>query len=331
MSAVLPFTVAAAGAPDPMTAYWRCLCCAAGYLTDNAATLRALSLLVGATAVQPVEFPTPLPDIVYVVLFTGGVMVLTNGTTQPQQYLVQAAGALLQVSPYGPGQVNSYDLLAALAILATLAPILEGLAPAQVIYVGHSLGGAVTQLLAQRPQSWPVVGAWSAGQPRVGTRVWSQAYSPATERYTTPGDPVPMIPPSSNPLVDATFSPFWPIVPASYEHAGIRRYVFPDGEIGNPPEFPSWVEASLYLQDTVIGGTGWYGAHSPKTYAARIRQGIPVPWLGTDPDWPLIGQLDLLAVPLLGELAGVPSGELFTFEGAAGGGPGQFARQGICQ
>lgn len=331
MPAIQPFNLAPSDPPDVFTAYWRAVLLAAGYLHDNAATLSAVAGLVGATAVTTLAFQPPLPDRAYVIVFPSGALVSVNGTTQLGQFVVQTTGAILQINPFGAGRVNSYDYLAAIAVLAGVSGVLTSLNPPRVLYIGHSLGGAVAQMLAQSPQAWPVVGSWTMGQPRVGTAEWAAGYHQAAERYTTVGDPVPSIPPSRNPLIDATAMVAWPFFPQSYEHTGTRRHVDADGTIATLPELPSWIEGTDYLNSVVLGQTGWFGAHSTATYAGRIRQAIPVPWLGTDPAWPLVGALDALAAPLLGPMAAVPSPEMFTVLSAVAGGLGQYAQEGICE
>jgi hypothetical protein len=330
MSAILPFNLAPTAAPDVATSYWRCCCFAAGYLTDGAATLSAMAGLVGATSVVTIPFSVPIPNRVYLLLLPSGVVVLTNGTTHPAQYVTSAVGAATAVDIWGDGSVNGQLLGAAVVIDSVIHPMLEALSPPRVLYIGHSLGGAVSQLLAQRPQTWPVVGAWSAGQLRVGDGTWAAGYRLASERYTTPGDPVPMLPPAFSPLVDLTLFPLWPIPLTSYRHVGTRRHVLLDGDVLTLPEEPSWAEGSAYLLSAISDETGWVGAHSTLTYAGRLRQGIPVPWLGSSPQWPLIGQLDALVAPLLP--AGEFPDERNTRKSASprGGTGSQYGTEGIC-
>lgn len=330
MSAVAPLVVSPTPDANLASAYWRCLCMAAAYVDNPLPPLVALTAPFGGLGVVQLNFPSFLPNRVFVLRFAGGAIVITIGTTNPGQFVSQAVGAIFQANPHGPGQVNSYDLISANVIAPAVALALTPINPATVIYQGHSLGGAVSQLLAQYPSVWPVGGVFSAGQPRVGDSIWAEAYNLVTERWTTTGDPVPCVPPSANSLIDRTLQVAWPFAPHSYRHAGRRFHVTTDGEISEPEEVPSWIEGTDYLVNVVLGATGWYGAHASANYAARVRQAIPVPWLTGDPAWPMLTLLDTLAIPLLGDQAGVPSTGQFTTNMADQTPVGIWAEEGIC-
>lgn len=331
MNNISPFILNTTGPADRATDYWRACCCAAGYQADNAARLTAMATLVGATSVTTVPLGLPFPDRAYLLIFPAGVVVLVNGTTDPRQFITSAVGAAVVLNPFGQGSVNSQFLLAALGALAALQPYLQAAAAAQVLYMGHSLGGAVSQLLAQRPQPWPVLGSWTCGQPRVGNSVWANGYTLPSLRYTTSGDPVPLLPPAFSQLVDSTYLPTWPIPLTSYRHVGKRLHVLLDGSILEPQEAPSWIEGTTYLLLTTSGTTDWIGSHATTAYACRVRQGIPVPWQGSNPEWPLIGQLDTIMAPILAASGGRCPQVMFTQEIAPQAPVSRYATEGICQ
>jgi pimeloyl-ACP methyl ester carboxylesterase len=266
MPLVQPLILEPSPAIDRVSAYWRAACCLSGYRPAGG-PIQALATLAGGGTVTRLGLPLPWPDAVYYWPITGGgVVVLINGTTSIAQY---ALGVLLATPvnspPFSP-RVHPFFAAAALQVRAVLFPALLSLGGGTVFYMGHSLGGAVAQLLAGITQPWSVAGAWSMGQPRVGTASWVTAQTAPAERWTNQGDVVPLLPPSVNPLVDLSFLPFWTPQPLSYLHRGRRIHVWPSGEISDPAEMVSWDEGTAYLLTVLSGPGGWTRAHDTDIY-----------------------------------------------------------------
>jgi pimeloyl-ACP methyl ester carboxylesterase len=273
-----------------------------------------------------------LPDTVYVCRFpNSAVMVLVNGTTHPVQYVMQAAGAALVPAAGWRGRVGAFWAQAAGVVASVLAPILEELEVSKAVYVGHSYGGAVATLLAARPAPWRTVGVWTAAAPRCGDGVFAQTFSLPCERWTTPGDPVPLLPPSTNAVLDATLFPIWPTSPVAYVHCGQRFQVNSDGTIDQPAEVPSWTEASNYLFAVIEQQTGWATMHASTNYACRIRKSIPVDWRASDPAWPRLDQVDAIYSTLLADSGGMCPEQVWTQTIARDRSGPRFARQGNCK
>jgi pimeloyl-ACP methyl ester carboxylesterase len=291
---ITPLALPAAPNTDRLSAYWRAALCRAGYGATGA-SVEPLADLAGALATLRVPLPSPWPSAAYLMAWPGGqVLVLINGTTVPQQYVAAVAGGLPAALPPWAGLVHLYFGFAAAAVWAAVSPVLAALAPTQVSYLGHSLGGAVAQLLATRPQPWPLGYCWTMGQPRVGTAAWAATLTVPAERWTAAGDPVPLLPPARDPLIDATFLPDWPIPPLSFAHVGRRLHLAPSGLISEPGEAGSWQEGTTALLASLQAGTAWADAHASDAYACRLRAGLPVKWAVPLVDWPQVAPVDVI-------------------------------------
>jgi pimeloyl-ACP methyl ester carboxylesterase len=331
MSQLDPFNIPTGDGTDRFSAYWRAACCGAGYLPTSA-LLTSLVQAAGGAGASKITLTIPLPDALYVCPFPGGgVMVLVNGTTAPLQYVAAVLGAVPLPFAGWNGRVHSFFGVAATAVAAILAPVLTSLNPTKVVYVGHSLGGSVACLLAARAQPWRVAGCWTMGQPRTGDGTFALSYPVPYERWTNTGDPVPLIPPARNPALDLTLFPgFGPLV-NQYEHAGVRRHLYPDGAFANLAEASTWTEGAAFLLGGALTGGAWAGDHATASYACRLRHGINVPWATLNPAWPNLNIVDGLFAQLPAGPNGRCPDETTTDTGARDDAGPRFARQGRCQ
>jgi len=294
--------------------------------------MAALCAVAGGSTVQRLTFPIPLPNAVFVFTFPGPrFVVIVNGTTDNRQHLMSAIGSLIRGQAPWPGRVNTFFSTAASVITARVLATIGPLNPVEIVFVGHSLGGAVAQLLACLAWPWPCSGVWTIGQPRVGDAGFAAAWSTPADRYTSAGDPVPMLPPNVNALMNQSLFNIWPQQLLSYQHVGQRFHLYPTGRIEELPEAPTWDEANAYLVSAATSSTGWIGAHDSKRYACRIRRGIPVPWRTVDPEWPGLKQVDDIYTTFIGTPTGRCADEINTDTGANENAGPVLARQGLCQ
>jgi hypothetical protein len=312
MPTIQPFLVLGPVSPDVVTAYWRAVCCVAGYANDLP-TLGSLCTLAGGVGVVRLTFPLPLPSAVYLCNFApSGAMVLINGSTQIQQLIGGIFGAALQVSGAWAGLVNSFFAALYNGIIGPLTTALAAIAPSRLVVVGHSLGGAIGALFVAVPQAWPIVGLWSAGQPRVGNPIFALSVPAPYERWTNAGDPVPIFPPASDPFLDLFLSPLWPLPSSSYMHAGKRWAILSTGEIDIQGEEGAWIEATTNLLQVLTTGQGWIVSHAAQSYACHMRRAIPVPWMTPHAAYPHLDQVDALYSGLLAGSGGVCPDDLHT-------------------
>lgn len=330
MPSIQPLQVATGQEPDLATAYWRAVCCSLGYAPLNA-DLATVAAVAGAVMTQTVSLPLPLPDKVHILAFPDGSLnVLVNGTTAPAQYVGAVAGAAAIPIPPWPGRVHTFFATVAAAVWAFIEPLLIAADPPKVVYMGHSLGGAVALLLATRPQAWRVAGVWSIGAPRVGDGTFVAAVALPCERYTTPGDPVPMLPPSLNPLVNASLWPGFGQLVAAYQHTGVRRELYPNGTSSVRPDGPTWDQAADYLLAVAQAGGDWTAAHASTNYACTIRRAIPLPWAVGEPEWPGIDAIDAVYAASVAGPGGPCVNSDHTFRAVKQSPLPPFARQGRC-
>lgn len=303
MSQILPFVINPGVGLDHATAYWYVTMCRLAYLRDDAMTQTAVQAAGGTGFIRQAT-GAPLVPHSLVCFFPGArAVVIVEGTTAWQQWLLHAMGSIQGPVPPWTGTVNTYFVNAVHAIWNATRPVLEGLGILELAVGGHSFGGAVCVLLEQLVAGAPgylLDGLVTAGSPRVGSLLFAIAQTRPHLRLTNSQDPVPYLPPSTNSFLDAALSLAVPVNVGAYRHSGERYNLWPDGSSNQPAETPSWIEGYDYLVNVVSTGDSWFSAHNPSEYGRRLREAIPVRWLVESPAWPNLHVLDQVNAVLSG-------------------------------
>ena len=198
-----------------------------------------------------------------VVAFRGTELELADVVTDAQAWLASNAN--------GEGAVHAGFQRALDRVWSDLCEALAdgGGMPKRIWFTGHSLGGALAVLAADRLA--PVASAYSYGCPRVGDRDFAQAYRARHYRIVNRSDMVPMVPP-----------------PGIYKHAG--EFVYLDGNNELRTDTNSWERAkdrafghiehveklvARWRHDRSIGvPSANLADHSPLTYSTRMWRAL---------------------------------------------------------
>lgn len=290
-----PHIVQPAAGLHRLQAYWFVSVCRAVYFRDVSRG-QALHNLIGPAIGIRVQVPGLLVPAAEVWRYGGAfAVVVIEGTTEWQQYIVQASGSPLVTGPIWPGRVGTFWALASLLLYPDLVQVLEQLGLQLCSVCGHSMGGALAQLLAHALDARPgidVAGVYTLASPRVGDGTYAAGNALPQVRLTQRGDPVPLLPPSLNQPLDLTLLDLFPMPPTSYRHWGTRYHLDVDGAVYLPDEQSTWTEAGLALQVVVSGDQSWYTGHSSEEYARRLRLGIPQTLGQPHPDYPGVEIID---------------------------------------
>jgi len=295
MAALAPFALDPRGGFDRFTAYWFATVCNAVYLPASAPRLFLYQLVGGVslTRVQPTPLAFPWADVSFTL--AGQAIVVTRGTATSLEMLLQAAGVGLSSSAPWPGQVGGFWSAATNVLFQALKPLMQAVGTTNVVWSGHSFGGAVSTLmpdLALDDGPFLTDAVCTVAGPRAGDLAFAQEQSPRFLRLTNHGDPVPMVPPSANSVLDRTLWILSPVPFTSFWHAGTRVHLFEDGRTAMPPEQSTWASSEEAMIGAARIASGWYNAHNTNEYARRLRIGIPAPWLTPSTEFPDIDVLD---------------------------------------
>lgn len=209
-------------------------------------------------------------------VFVGATTVLigVEGTTGASllspQWLANILGSVQANLPPIPGAVSTYFGSAASALGALILPIIGPyLSTRRVVFTGHSLGGAIAQILFATLAPLCLAGAncMVLGSPRVGNPVFATAVSNA-RRLAVDGDCVPGLPP----IVWAASTNTYPIPGAPpfaiYQHGGQGQTLFEDGHVDDSDNPPSTAQVLQILLD------GSWPVHFTSSYAGRLAAGL---------------------------------------------------------
>lgn len=297
MGALAPWGLepAGPGGLDRFTAYWYATVCAGAYQPESVPRAQLYDL-VGAGAPIRVQTGNPsFPSLDVSFTTTGRAIAVARGTATTVEMLLHPVGLpLISAAPW-PGQVGFIWRAGAVAAWAQLGPLFTSHSVLHVAWAGHSYGGALATLL---PELALDAGlgltdcVFSIGSPRVGNLAFSQAWTYRYLRVTNHLDPVAMVPPSANSLLDRAL---WILAPAplgSYWHVGTRAHLFITGAVAFPPEQSTWATAEDTLIAGAVASTDWFRAHATEEYARRLRIGIAAPWSVPSTEFPGIDVID---------------------------------------
>ncbi|PRW39183.1 lipase [Chlorella sorokiniana] len=176
-------------------------------------TARTILPKWGATDVQFISKTTVDSEVkadtqVVVADSPAAVLVFFRGTEITKLEDIQTDLSTKFVDVSGLGRVHEGFYKAEDIVHADITSLLDqyGAGSKPVIYVGHSLGGALANIAAARQQlasPGSVSAVYTYGGPRVGDAAWADAYnnlglSSITYRYVLGKDPIPLIPPGGD-------------------------------------------------------------------------------------------------------------------------------------
>jgi triacylglycerol lipase len=198
--------------------------------------------------------------------WTSDAVIVAFRGTEPDEWDDMLTNVKVELVRWPNGRVHRGFKEAVDAIWTTLEPKLTGLAQGRTVwFCGHSLGGAVASLAADRYAA--PRGVCTFGCPRVGDQTFAQSFnaklSGRTLRYVNHHDVITHVPP-----------------PLGYHHVEVARFIAPNGTVsGTPPsmlhffsELMGQPESLLPTINGLLNGTqrippNFLLEHMPKAYA----------------------------------------------------------------
>lgn len=253
-----------------------------------------IAAIMGATNFQVIPhldengFIYPRTDVA--TLSNGKKVVMIRGTSILPDELIAEIGlsGLVTQSPW-LGRVSQYFSIVA-GRTFTRIPFLG----TSWMIAGHSLGGAIASMVG-------VHGAekyFTAGQPREGDGTYAASRpTPFKLRLTNQNDPVPHVPHTTATewdYLDLDIPLF--LLSQNYRHWGIRHHLWSDGTLTLPPQIdPNELQDQNESLNDLINGNAIV-THLAPEYCRRLRLRIPLafPAIKSDPDFPMIVELDSL-------------------------------------
>jgi len=192
----------------------------------------------GALGPGVVQHRPQLPLVPDVYLYVNGemVVVLVQGTEGVAQWVGNILGSPQSLEPSFSGSVCFFFARVALAIIHDIQTIITPLlATRKLVCMGHSLGGAVAQLLGDFFRTTAVNGlsVLAIGAPRVGNPTFAAAIGAQVQRLATVNDPIPSLPPVSWAGPGSAYPVGGPGPAATYQHAGSGWRLDTEGAITN--------------------------------------------------------------------------------------------------
>lgn len=239
---------------------------------DALTVLNGVEPAIGSLIVQEREAPAAVASFTRNFCF-----VAIAGTTTWAQWVLNVLGSPQAEFPNIPGGIAfTFGVQAEVLERELISFFATRLQFRRLVIIGHSLGGAVGQVLL--PLLQPVgpidSAAWALGSPRVGNPAFAAAVGPNVHRIESTEDPIVGVPPelwagTGSHFPIPGFPPF-----AMYTHAGDVQTVDSAGQLtdgGNGVTF----------NDVVAAFTSWEApTHYPNVYVSRLSAGLqlyPIP------------------------------------------------------
>lgn len=212
------------------------------------------------------------------------VLVVITGTTDNFQLAIQGLYAAVGLVDYGLYSTNPVFETGQEAIMARIATATGGTYD-QIYLVGHSLGGAIAQLIAARlinahPDRF--VNVLTYGCPVTGDIRLNNLLNLTRQiNYRNTGDPVPSLPPIGGDLI----SMFDFIVGAqrgkflTLQPPAVRFVLFADGSVEESDDqiLEFGVQRAVMETITALGTVQPFGEHSMAEYLRRLKLSCPAP------------------------------------------------------
>lgn len=247
----------------------------AAVLTSSASWDRPDLAQQAMGAVEPGSVTTyspgsPWTQRVYVIVSPSFVVVVIPGTETWQQFIGDVLGSVQASQPPIPGQVALYWGQLGQRVWGEIgAQVAAALPGRRLVLMGHSLGGAVAQVVAALAarQLGTDLRVFVLGCPRVGNPAFASSFGPSQVwRVATTYDPVAEVPP---PLWGGLSLPLpWPGPPVAviYQHAGNGYALDAAGTLSvQGAGLPLGSVAALLISGDAST------RHSIDTYAGRLR------------------------------------------------------------
>lgn len=198
------------------------------------------------------------------------VYIVIEGTRSWPQWIGNVLGSLQEPVPGFPGSVHVYFALNAIAAYSAIRDQVASVASGRrIVGIGHSLGGAVVQLVSLRlaTEFNRPLRCVTFGSPRVGDPVYASSWQPGELiRVVHEGDPVPHVPPVRWAGVSTNILQPWPGPLRTYRQAGVEVGIYDTAETG-----PAVPELNIFQVASLLATTDVAGAHDSRTYAALLR------------------------------------------------------------
>ena len=253
-----------------------------------------------------------LPDYV-IAVYPDVILVTIQGSTNLTQLLRQAIVLVLDFWTDGTGAVIPFYQQRATELFGLMEPYLAARMPRKVIFQGHSYGGALAQLIAQKfvlrfgREHFERVVTW--GSPFVGDTHFARNYPLPLVNVHTERDAIANAPVRHTGLITSLPTPLVVVEFINrYELAGLRYIIRDDGAIeGEWSSNRDWLPLLSHVPD-LTADPQFFGTHQPFFYAKGIRQKLPPDLSRASNFW---GWRDLTIVDVVAKDIGLYWGEPF--------------------
>jgi len=189
-----------------------------------------------------------------------------------QQWVLNVLGSVQVPAPSLSGFVSAWFNFAAATIFGVINPIVSpSLATKRLVFMGHSLGGAIAQILTNLYWNRATAGitCYTLGSPRVGDPLWAVNFEQFIFRCEDTDDAIVAVPPVEWGGIAIIPGMPGPTTPYFWAHHGTAQTLDADGGLtagSNPPPLTS-VFSQFAKRDTP--------SHYVQVYAERLRVGLP--------------------------------------------------------
>jgi len=221
-----------------------------------------------------------LPPAWCTMTYPDGIFIFIHGTNNVKQTTSYILGGVLVASGAGGGLVNRGFKVGADLLDDDLRPLLDSVS-LPFCFAGHSYGGAIAQVLAERFERIYGLdrsrGVFTIGCSKVGDAGFAADLHTTVLQLENVDDPIPYMPPAG--LVFLTISPYsvrFPIGQSLYVHAGARYGLDAEARLyAGRGELESREAQGQILLGLLRGETSVILPHFANAYARRLRV-----WLG---------------------------------------------------